>query len=409
MATSVLTIEELTGTKRRLDLIGPGAPFKGASWGGQTVLKTQWNAGNPEATQHVISPQEDPSAWEGFWRTTMLIASPAQWTSTENGSPQDIVSAANLDSIFEDLRISANLLRVTWNSSQSGRSIQKVRLGRLQQYVGKFDTLDDIAWNATFEWISRGNPGRALPNTQDDVLAATRSSILAQTAIVSTITGDALVTTDKARLQNATNQFRLGDLESLAQSPLAVMNQFAQVATSFTREMKDIGDLITTIRGVPFQVANRALATATNAVATANQFLDEISRVGPEQLTTRNDAALLAQTLSYYGKSQSQAQLMVQLNQQLAEQARVRRSSLSAVSTPGQASQTNPSDVLALYLPKSGDTFAKISAKFYGTGDLGFELARVNGFSAYAISPPTRVALLIPTRKVINQRIAAGI
>lgn len=408
MATSVLTIEELTGTKRRLDLIGPALPHKGASWGGTTVLATQWNAGNPEATQHVLMPQEDPSAWEGTWRTTMLIAAPAQFTDS-GGSPQPITIASSLDAIFEDIRVSGQLLRVTWTNQQGSpaRQVQKTRLGRLQQYVGKFDTVDDIAWAATFEWIGRGNPPRTLASPQDDVLAASRSAIIVQNELVARIEEDAIRASRKQK--NFTTQFRLGDLESLANAPLAALDSFSQLVTSATNELQNIGKLITTVRGVPFALAGKALATATNSVAVVNQFLDTISQKGPEQLALGQNAAMFAQALSYYGKAQTQAQLMADQNVKLAEQAKTRRSGVSASSSSGKANQLTQSDVLAVYLPKQGDTFAKIASKFYQSGDLGYEIASVNGFSSYAVSPPVRYPLVIPTRAVIDRRLAAGL
>ena len=405
MATSILTIEEITGKKRRLDLIGAGLPLKGAQWGGQTVLATTWNAGNPEATQHVLSPQEDPSPWEGKWSTTMLIASPCLWN--DSGSAQKIVIANELDAIFESLRLSAQLLRVTWSSEQAGRQFQKVRIGRLQAYIGKFDTQDDLSWNATFEWISRGNPPRTLGSPQDDILAATRAAIIVQNGVVATISTNAIRASRK--IKNQTTQFRLGDLEAMTQAPLAALDSFARAADSFSREMQDLGNIILKTRAIPFQLANRALATATNAVAISNQFLDEISRKAPEQLTVKQSAALFAQTAAYYGSAQSQAQLMLSINQQLSQQARVRRSGIQASSTPGKASSMSQSDVLALYIPRDGDTFALLAQRYYQSGDLGSELASVNGYSRYAISPPRRVALVIPVRSVIDARIAAGL
>lgn len=406
MATSVLTIEELTGSKRRLDLIGAGLPLKGAQWGGQTVMATTWNAGNPEATQHVLSPQEDPSPWEGKWSTTMLISSPSQWTD-ESGSTQKIITANVLDTIFESIRLSAQLLRVTWTTEQAGRQFQKVRIGRLQAYIGKFDTLDDLVWNATFEWISRGDPPRTLGRPQDDILAATRAAIIVQNGVVAKIETNKIRASRK--IKNQTTQFRLGDLESLTQAPLATLDSFARAADSFTREMQDIGNIILKTRAVPFQLANRALATATNAVAVSNQFLDAISRKAPEQLTVKQNAALFAQTAAYYGSAQTQAQLMVAINQQLSQQARIKRSGIQASSTPGKASTMKQSDVLVLYIPKDGDTFALLAARYYQSSDLGSELASVNGYSRYAVAPPRRIALIIPVRAVIDARIAAGL
>ncbi len=411
MATSVLTIEELTGPKRRLDLIGAGLPSKGASWGGQATISTSWNAGNPEATQHVLGVQEDPSAWEGLWSTTMLIASPCQFTDGPTSSPKPISSAASLDRIMEEIRVSGQLLRVTWTNEQSGgippRQAQKVRLGRLQQYVGKFDHLDTINWSTNFVWISRGSQPRTYGNAQDDVLASSRNAIIAQNNAVAAIELDSIRASRKTKKH--TTQFRLGDLENMANAPLQMVDSFARAADSFTREMKDIGDTILKVRAIPFQIANRALATATNAVATSNQFLDALSRRAPESLSLSQNAALMAQTAAYYGKAQTQAQYVVAANERLAGQARSRRSGLQASSTPGQASQMRPSDILSVYLPRDGDTFASIANRFYETADLGPSLARANGISGYAIKPPRRLPIIVPTRAIIDARVAAGL
>lgn len=409
MATSVLTIEELTGSKRRLDLTGAGLPLKGASWGGQAILSTSWNAGNPEATQHVLGASEDPSSWEGIWSTTMLTATPALLTE-QGGSPQPISIASSLDRILEAIRVGGQLLRVTWTNQQGGipeREVQKSRLGRLQQYVGKFDNVDMLSWTATFEWISRGSTPRALSQPQDDVLAASRDAIIAQNNAVAAIELDK-IRADRQTKDQVTH-FRLGDLESLADAPLQMLDSFARAADSFTRELKELGDLIIKLRAVPYQLASRALATATNAVATSNQFVDAISRQAPEAFTLRQDAALLAQTTAYYGKAQTQAQYMAAANLRLAGQARQSRSALQSSSTPGQAGQMRATDILSVYLPKDGDTFVSIANRFYQTGDLGPALARVNGLSFYAIKPPRRLPVVIPTRAVIDARAGSGL
>jgi hypothetical protein len=403
MASSVVTIEEITGSKRRLDLIGGGLPLKGAPWGGTTTVVTQWNAGNPEAVQHVLQPQQDPTSMEGVWRTPQLIGSPCQYTET-GGSPQPVTTAASLLRIFASFQQSCQLLRVVWTNRQGERELKMVRIGRLQQFVPKPDTLDDIPWTANFEWISDGGQARTLVAAQDDVLAASRDSIIVLNNVAASIEEDHIRASRQTK--NQATQFSLGDLEALAGAPLATLDSFSRAATALSSELQELGKIILKVRDTPAALANRALTTAINAVSVANTFLDEVSRKGPETVALKNNAAYLVQATAYYAGAQSQAQLMVSINERLARSAQQRRSALAGSSSgPGQLQQA---EVQQLYIPKDGDTFALLAARFYNNTDLGPALARVNGYSSYAIKPLRRIALVIPTSQVISARLQSG-
>lgn len=410
MASSVVTIEELTGTKRRLDLIGGGLPSKGASWGGTTVVATQWNPGNPEGTQHVLSPQFDPSPWEGMWRTTILVASPCQFTASEGGSPQTISTASTLAEIVESIRLGGQLLRVTFVNRQGERELKLTRVGRLTMFTVRPETLDDIAWSMEYTWLGTGDQVRSAPSPQDDVLAAARSTIVVQNAIVAGIETDRIRASRGTK--NQATRFNLGDVESLAGAPLAIVDSFARAATNLSSELQDIGKIILKVRDVPAAIAGRALSAASNGVGVATDFLDKISQKGPETIALRNDAAFFAQSLAYFSDSQRRAHLMVRSNLLLAAQAKQRRAALGSSSASGSQSASSAlrqADVQAVYLPKTGDTFSGIAKKFYQNPDLGYEIAKVNGYPAYTIVPPRRIALVIPTRAVIDARVRAGI
>lgn len=410
MATSTITIEELTGTKRRLLLIGGALPHKGAPFGGETVVATNWNPGNPEGTQQVLSPQEDPSEWEGSWRTTQLVGSPAEWTD-ENGSTR-VTRASTLADIMESLRVDGQVMRMTWYNQQGSNQAgflewKKVRLGRLTRFIAKPDTLHDIMWSATWDWFSRGEAPRQLATTQDDLLASIRASIVAANQASATIELDKLRAANKR--DPVATQFTLGNLESLIDAPLAIVDSFARFADASVSELQKLGELVNKTRDVPASLLNRAVASATNAVAVANQFLDEMSRKGPETLAFKNRVSILASAASYYGRAQTQAQLMATLNSDLARQARLRRSGLGPGAVFGSANQAQGSDILEVYVPKQGDTFMSIASRFYQNADLGTELAKANGIKGYAVSPPARTPLIIPTRAVLDKRARAGL
>src|SRR3954466_4299054 len=134
--SSSLTIEELTGERRKLELRGPGLPLKGAGWEGSQNVKTTWYPGNGiEATQQVLGPKEEPSEWEGEWNRTRLGRTPCLFTDGA-GTPTKVTAPSFLIDLMDDIRIRGTKLRVTWTVvDESGTPrASKVREGRLEKF-----------------------------------------------------------------------------------------------------------------------------------------------------------------------------------------------------------------------------------------------------------------------------------
>jgi hypothetical protein len=421
---SVLVVEELTGRRRKVTLKGGGLPFQGAGWAGMTSVMTQWNPGNPEATQHVLAPQEMPSSWEGEWNTNRLA--PAPCTFSEAGEAEQTLLFANaLVEVFDSIRRGGQLLRVTWQEQRTvrlaptpgalgetgtattlEREFKVTRVGRLTEFEFNPARMDDIGWSMTFDWAGRGeNQRKALDLRGDSLVSATRKSIAEQNAAVSAILADSL--RGRRGERNATSAFRLGDLEALADGPRQLMDDFARTANSITNRMKQLGDLIIKVRETPAAIAGQAVDVATNAVSVANQFVDEISREGPEAWSTRNKVSNLTRAAAYYGKSQSQAELVASASERFARTARQRRNSQLA-RTSRTGSPTTVSDVLAVHVPRDSETLFTISMRYY-EADLSAQLARANGLPSYTIHPPTRVPLVIPTRTALEGQQASTV
>jgi hypothetical protein len=412
VSASVLEIEELTGKKRKISLRGAGLPFQGATWTGETNVVTQWNAGNPEATQHVLSPQELPSSWEGEWNTTRLLAAPSSFAE-KNGADNDVVFAYSLVDIFESIRRGGQRLRVTWSTNVQtqffgdepgavrSRSFKVTRVGRLTSFAFSPDRLDDISWSMTFDWLGRGEPQRkTLRRKEEDVLSASRRAQAAQNELVAQI--ELASIRGQNRRKNEVSAFRLGDLEALADGPRQLVDDFARSVNSITNRMKNLGDLVLKVRDTPAAIAGQAVDVATNAVSVANQFVDAISRDGPEAWSTRNKVSNLTRAADYYGKSQTQAELMSSVAEEMARAARRRRSA-NVPQRNRYASTATTNDVLAVHVPREGETLLSISMRYY-EADLSAELAVANGLPAYTIEPPMRVPLVIPTRSVLESR-----
>ncbi len=412
MATSVLTIEELTGNKRRLILKGGGLPLRGASWGAASVVSTTWNNGNRQATQQVLVSQLLPSDFEGVWRTTQLLVSPPQYEGPEGF--RQVGLAFELYEIFENIREAAQLLRVTW-TNQATRSAGGTdgtvhshtitRLGRLVEFDAPHDNLDDIKWKATFDWVSKGDSSpKSVDFRGDDLIASTRAAIQKQDAVSKEVATNLLRALESQgfRKKNYTSTFTLGQLEQMANAPLAIVDSFANTANSVSNRLKKVGDLVLKTRSVPLAIAGRVLDVANNAVGVATSFCDDISQKAPEQQVLGSKLSMVTRTASYFSGVQTQAQLMEAANSQLAQQARLRKNAASGQSQP-LVNSSKAGDVFEVYIPRDGDTMVSIAYRKYNA-DVSGQLCKANGLPAQTIRPPRRAPLILPTLSVLEAR-----
>ena len=142
--SSSLVIEELSGDKRVLELVGSGLPFQGATWTSALRVITKWYPGNnAEATQQVLGPIELPSDWEGKWSTTRLIATPCRFR--QQGTDQLVTRASSLRTAADLLFSSGQRLRVTWGAGSTSDARWIVREGRAVEWAFPHDRMDDIA------------------------------------------------------------------------------------------------------------------------------------------------------------------------------------------------------------------------------------------------------------------------
>ncbi len=417
MATSSLVIEEISGSKRRLVLKGGGLPLKGASFAAATVVVTTWNNGNPEGTQQVLTQQELPSSWEGVWRTTQLLTTPCEFH--DGNGDHNVGLAFDLKGAMDLLRLGGQLLRVTWaneiqrlNSNGSAGPLhthKEVRLGRLVEFDARYSTLDDIQWSATFDWVSRGGTSqKSVQFNGEDLVAATRDAMQKQDAVSKAVASARLraLEADGFRRKNYANQFTLGQLEQVVAAPLTIVDSFADAADAITNRFQKVGGLILQTRDTTLGMANRVFDVATNAVATATQFCDAISQKSPEQQVATSKLSTLTRTASYFSSVQTQSQLMEAANNRVAQQARRRRSMLAG-SSVAAANNPKSGDILATHIPRDGETMTSIANHYY-KADLSEQLCRANGLPAWTIKPPSRIALIIPTRSVLESRTASS-
>lgn len=409
---SEVTFEELGGRQRTLTLRGGGLPFQGAEWPSGQTVDTSWNPGSPVATQQVLGPTEPPSSWSGEWNTTRLISLPS--LLTDSSGEQSITRADELSDVVDSFRLSGQLLRVTW---VAGPNRRRVRYGRLVEFVPSFVRADDLTWRMKLDWIGRTPTAQGVALTDDH--SALRAAALAANDAAARIAGEdrrgaterfaggpiGLISSNPF-VKNSASPFTLGQLEAFVDSPRVLVDSFARAARAIDARLTQLGNIALKVRDLPAAVLGQIADASIDAVATANQFVDALSRESPESMSTRVRVANLLDAASYYSSAQTGAELLAQ------EASRARLASLSrqsAVGRPGSdaGAMTGAGDLLAVIIPKSSDTMLDISRRYYDGDDLSYELSRANQLPGATITPP-RAPLAIPSRAVLDRLRQSG-
>jgi hypothetical protein len=155
---TAFVIRELTGRKRSVTLMGRAGPFRGPTWGVQQRTKKTKYAGSPVATLQLFGLDVDvPTTISGMWHDRYL------------GNPLDVLvlvtgfasptTAEQMIALFEDLVRAGATLEVSWGFY--------LRVGVLKRFVGKPDRVEDVAWEAEFEWESDGKTKAPRPKFPD--------------------------------------------------------------------------------------------------------------------------------------------------------------------------------------------------------------------------------------------------
>ncbi len=390
---SVITIVERDGKKRELELRGPGLPKQGASWEVENRLVTAWYPGNSqEATQQVLGPMLSPSDWEGIWRTTQLIGCPCLW---RDGGEQPITRADTLRQRFETLATSGALLRVTWAGAE-GRRI--VREGRIGPFKASFDRFDDIAWSASFVWVSKGDGAGEASNVTtrtDEGLEASLRVMNDALADLQSAIDDAALRSAFAGLPNSASDFTLGSLENLVRAPVVLLQSYSRAVTQIQTRITQVTAIVQSVEDSPAALAGQMSDTAQEIGVTMHRLFDDFSRQPPELLTHRPERpAAVGSALGYYGRVLSAARRVARAASTVQAKSRRKRSASSG--RTGRHDRARPGDAVRIHHPSAADTFAGLALKFYGDAELGHRIAKANNQPAHKLKPGAGRPILIP-------------
>lgn len=406
--SSAVIIEELaapTGKKpRSITLQGPSLPLQGANWGGENNLKTTWYAGNgDEATQQDMGPMESPSNWKGDWRRTMMGKSPTTAVQ-DDGSPLTIVDPLVLANLLEDIFRTGMRLRVTWSVSSnntSGRG-KIIREGRCAKWDFQPTRVQDIEWTATFAWQSRGARTQTVTNVRDGALDAQTAAMNIANANLASSIADQNFSQSNSNILNSATHLTLGQLESLANLPLALMKSVGRTIERIQSQLEQVAGIAITLASQPAAVVNAAINTAKNAIAAANQFVAQLGRLPIEIQVhaAKGSVSDLIRAARYFGQVSDATVLASRAAQNLVDRMR------QSAPTPAGAAKRSPTDatsqqgdLLAVYSARDGDTPQRLSQRFYGSPDHAVDILQANRLPWYQATFLKGQVLIIPVLK----------
>lgn len=394
---STITIEELSGSERIVELHGGGLPHKPTEWGGKQTIKTTWYPGNPRASQQVLGSQEVPSHWTGEWSRVKLSRTPV--ILHDDGGQHSIARPEQIMEFIEDIRRSGALLRVTWTTSADGIDYNLVREGRLEDTKWTFKTIHDLGWELTFTWVglSGTDSARLAVSTRDDKTSDTVSLNAALNDMVAVLIAEGIAQGSASRPQSA-SFFSIGQLEAFAKGPFDLLTYFARKAQQIVSNVTQIGDVIASIGNEPFAISNLFVEFAHSTVIQTNATYDKLTSTPPDLLSTNYRVSDVTRACKAFGQSVEAQERISATAKALEFKARVALSHNPGGATPTQqpGSPLHGTGMLAIYEAKQGDTPITVSVQFYQSPDYAVNIMKANHLPWTTVSFDRGKVLVIP-------------
>jgi hypothetical protein len=399
-AIGIVELDSNRNPTRTLSLRGGGLPkMGGANWGGANVLPTTWYPGNSaEATQQVLVAKEIPSQWSGEWRLTVLNRAPCSY---DDGTGEiDVASPGTLWDILEDLFRKGQRLRVTWviaSSTDGVISRTVLREGRAEHWDFRPARSVDVEWQCSFSWVSRGAVQlRAVTAREADVESASSALVTSMAATVAAI--NAAIVSQDANILGSASRFTLGQLENLANAPLALVQELTRNLTRITSGLAQVGAIALDVATLPFSIANTVISFAKDATDQALQFSDQVGQIPLEAASVSSNVADLMRSFTYFSGVDDEAQSTALAGQVAQQQLRDQLSRNPGRGEVGSNSlqASSQGTMLGIRVVKQGDTPQSLSQLYYATVDHDIDILRANHLPWYQVTLVPGTLLVIP-------------
>lgn len=321
-----------------VSLTGRALPYRPIIFTGKQRVKTTWYAGNPNATQQVMGPTEEPTTINGVWKDRFL----------GNGQAREL---ANL---FDNIRRSGAQIEMTWGAGVLAGDVfghQFMRVGVISMVEFTLDRPQDVAWKVTFDWANRGE--RVSPpilsvgvENPREGLNQIISKLGAMTDTVLNFSSDAYTRV-------------VGVDQEITDAVAQVGNRIIDVGVAIDNATA-IGSSLT---NVPRTIIERGIAVSLEAV-----------QVGRNMRQASEDIEALA----YAVQDQAEELLGFKTHQIAIQQSSSEEQETAANVAAGLTGQLFP-EVIAEVRPPVGTDLRDLAQTHYGDPDLWYIIAVYNG------------------------------
>lgn len=390
--TSSIVIEELTGRRRRLTLLGGGLPKHGSEFPSSLNVVTKWLPGASEATQQVIGPQDGSPDWEGYWDTAILAGLPCGFQDGAGAAAQRIARAQSLVTIVESMMQGGQKLRVRW-AQDDDHSI--LREGRIVEFKPTYRTKDEVNWSLSWAWTGRGGSAKRVVSLKKDAQLAKHKQIETElTKLRGELTASSILSFNKDIFGSA-SFFSLGKVEGLLDRVRNFTGGFAKAIERLGSTIKQIGDLAQSVEELPADIAQQFVDAAATVMSDCAAFSDAVTRQGPETYA-RFDQSASVSTILHAAKSLSDAKAASDAVVLACVEARATLLKKGGQSPEGGAQGKPEPSLAAVVIARQGDTFASLAKRYLGDPSFGPAVAKASGYNWLDLTPKVGDVVLIP-------------
>lgn len=383
---SALVIQELSGDRRGLTLMGRALPYRPVSFSGRLRAEFTHYPGNPVATVQVLGPEEGQTTMQGYWKDKFLggsdptaLARMGSGGGMREGTGLDIGTSSisnvlELVNLVEDVRRTGQILEVAWDSLK--------REGMLIEFEHTWHNTHDVEWKMTFQWSSLADPDPPM----------------------------AVPETDSSDFQSELTS--LGENLSTLQSQVALAQDFVEDFNAKITTLEDsISSVAETVSQVvdlvlsPVDAARRILGIVEYTKANAKDVMDSTDAHVTRSLVTPMPLVLPDTSPTAPTVTAGQACATAKYFRDVRANSRSIRG-LSAQRAQELGSRTGETQGATIIRAKMGQDLRDISIQVYGTVDQWRLLKSYNGLASSALTAGQ--IILIPPQQRAGQAGAAA-
>lgn len=348
-------------------LEGRSGPYRPIAFEGEQRVKTTWYPGNPEASQQLVGGKLNPTTLNGTWKDRYL----------GDGA------AKRLEILFERIRAAGPSLEITWGDglddvgfSVFGEGYRRV--GVLSKFKTSPDRPQDVAWEMTFDWRSKGESSVAA---------------LTATAMANPREGVRGMVEDLRLAADAHEAWRDGLLFGLRQDVDRALSEALLDVASAVDKVEGVTALVTTTAAFPAGAARALLGAADLGLSAVERLEGAVLSLDPSRAFLPTDLA--TDLLRFKNR----------LFDLLGLSARARDSSRS---TADQARDQSQPDLLAEVMAPAGVDLRDLALRFYGDADAWWAIANENDLPTSRVPDPPSGPGDAPARALRIPRLQAG-